>query len=64
MTITSDIEREGLSIPQACSVAGVGRTKIYEAIAMGSLKARKIGKRTIILRTDLHEFLQALPVIQ
>lgn len=60
----SDIKREGLSIPEACAVAGVGRTKIYEAIEDGRLKARKLGKRTIILRTDLQDFLQTLPVIQ
>ena len=59
------IERtEGLSLPEACRVAGIGRTKIYEAIGNGHLTARKCGKRTIILRTDLERFLTALPVIE
>lgn len=62
-TNTSDLQREGLSIGEACSVAGIGRTKIYEAISDGTLKARKFGKRTIILRGDLQEFLNALPVV-
>jgi excisionase family DNA binding protein len=65
MNVTSsELQPEGLSILEACRVAGIGRTKIYEAIAGGSLKARKFGKRTIILRTDLQNFLSALPVVE
>jgi excisionase family DNA binding protein len=60
----SDLQREGLSILEACTVAGIGRTKIYEAIAIGNLKARKYGKRTIILRSDLQNFLSGLPVVE
>jgi excisionase family DNA binding protein len=58
---TSNLQREGLSVAEACAIAGVGRTKIYEAISSGALKARKFGKRRIILRSDLHAFLVALP---
>ena len=53
--------REGLSIAEACAVAGIGRTKIYQAITDGSLKARKCGKRTLILRDELRHFLASLP---
>ena len=42
--------------------AGAGsRTKVYEAINSGALKARKRGKRTIILADDLNAFLRGLP---
>jgi len=58
------LQREGLSVLEACSVAGIGRTKVYEAIADGRLKARKVVKRTIILRGDLQQFLADLPVLQ
>jgi excisionase family DNA binding protein len=54
-------QREGLSISEACAVAGIGRTKIYQAITDGSLKARKCGKRTLILRDELRHFLASLP---
>ena len=57
-----ELQREGLSVPEACEIAGLGRTKIYEAIAAGELKARKCGKRRIILREDLRAFLVGLPV--
>jgi excisionase family DNA binding protein len=54
-------QREGLSISEACAFAGIGRTKIYQAISEGSLKARKCGKRTLILRDELRQFLASLP---
>jgi excisionase family DNA binding protein len=63
-TATSDLQREGLSILDACRIAGIGRTKIYEAIAARHLKARKLGKRTIVLRSDLQDFLASLPVLE
>jgi excisionase family DNA binding protein len=63
-TAALDLQREGLSILEACRIAGIGRTKIYEAIAGRRLKARKLGKRTIVLRSDLQEFLAALPVVE
>jgi len=63
-TPASDLQREGLSILEACAVAGIGRTKIYEAISEGRLKARKFGKRTIVLRADLQTFLSSLPVVE
>ena len=55
------LQREGLSVAEACTIAGIGRTKIYDAISCGALKARKFGKRRIILRSDLLTFLAALP---
>jgi excisionase family DNA binding protein len=62
MNTNQEFQREGLSVFEACAVAGIGRTKLYEAIATGELVARKFGKRRIILRDDLRQFLMALPV--
>ena len=42
----------------------VGRTKIYEEINAGRLTARKMGKRTIILREDFEEWLRNLPEME
>lgn len=39
----------------------LGRTKIFEAIRKGELKARKVGRATIILREDALDYLQKLP---
>ena len=64
--MNADIEmhREGLSVSEACRVSGIGRTKMYEAISDGRLKARKLGKRTLVLRGDLQAFLDNLPVVK
>jgi len=55
------LQREALSIDEARAVTGLGRTKIYQAIAEGKLLVRKCGKRTLVLRDDLREFLASLP---
>jgi len=55
------LQREALSIAEAGAIAGLGRTKIYQAISEGKLRARKCGKRTLVLRDDLREFLASLP---
>ena len=49
-----------LSIEEVRSATGIGRTKLYEAINAGKLKARKFGKRTIVLKDDLDTFLSSL----
>ena len=54
---------EGLSVPEACKMAGIGQTRLYGAIVDGRLKARKFGKRTLILRGDLLAFLATLPIL-
>lgn len=53
-----------LSIEQAQTVTGIGRTKLYQAINSGALRARKFGKRTIILQKDLESFLLSLEEYQ
>lgn len=42
-------------------VAGCGRTKIFEAIKKGHLKARKLGRKTLIFDADLRAWLSSLP---
>lgn len=54
-------DKLGYSPEEAAAVAGSGRTKIFHAIKNRSLKARKFGRRTVILREDLEAFLRALP---
>jgi hypothetical protein len=39
-----------------------GRTLLYAEIKAGNLKARKIGRRTIILDEDLRRWLPSLPM--
>ena len=58
-----NIHREGLSIPEAVELSGIGRSKLYQFIAEGTLTARKVGAKTIILRHDLMKFLENLPMV-
>jgi excisionase family DNA binding protein len=55
------IEPLAFSIEQACAAAGVGRSKLYLAVQSGDLRARKLGKKTLILRDDLRAWLESLP---
>jgi excisionase family DNA binding protein len=52
------------SIPEAVRITSLGRSTIYEAMKNGQLKARKCGKRTVILECDLSAFLKALPPLE
>lgn len=57
-------ERVSYSISDAVKVSGIGRTSVYEAIKAGRLQARKLGRRTLILKTDLHQWVAGLPAIK
>ena len=52
------------TVPQVMAKIGVGRNKVYCAIREGKLPACKLGRRTLILATDLEAFLKSLPVIR
>ena len=52
------------TIPEFCAATGIGRTRVYAALAAGQLKARKYGKRTIILAEDGRAFLASLPELR
>jgi hypothetical protein len=49
---------------EAAMASGQGRTKIYEAIGKGALKAKKAGRRTFVLVDDLRDWLDSLPEIK
>ena len=49
-----------LSIEDTQAATGLGRTKLYSLINSGAIKARKIGRRTIIIKDDLEDFLSNL----
>lgn len=50
------------SISGAAQAIGVSRQTLYTLIGSGALQARMLGGRTIVLATDLNEFLRNLPI--
>jgi hypothetical protein len=51
----------GLSTYEAARVAGICRSLLYREIATGRLIAHKFHRRTVILHSDLADWLAALP---
>jgi len=53
--------KSAYTVREALRELGIGRSKLYEEIASNRLRARKLGKRTIILGDELRRYLSALP---
>jgi hypothetical protein len=51
-------------IDEATEAGAGSRSEVYEALRRGDLKAKKRGRRTIILREDLAAYLASLPDYQ
>jgi excisionase family DNA binding protein len=55
------IEPEALSVAQVCAILNLGKTKLYQLFDSRALKTRRVGRRRLVLRRDLLEFLETLP---
>ena len=53
-----------LTIPQCCRMAALGRTKLYELIASGEIPVRKVGKKTLVVASDLRTWVERLPALE
>ena len=51
-------------IDEFCVVSDLGRSFVYAEIRAGKLKARKAGRRTLILHDEAERYLQSLPSIE
>ena len=55
------VGKEWLSYAEAQEYAGIGRTKLWELVNSGSIKAAKVGRRVLISRRGLNEYLEHNP---
>jgi hypothetical protein len=55
--------QRAMSIAAFCERYNTGRTKAYEEIKAGRLRARKCGKRTIIGDDDAEDWFGNLPLV-
>jgi excisionase family DNA binding protein len=59
MQAITDLTPEAYTIDQSVHIAGIGRSTLYEAMGAGELPSVRIGRRRLILRTDLLAWLQS-----
>jgi hypothetical protein len=50
-----------MTVSEFCRWACIGRTKFYAEVKAGRLTLRKIGTKTVILRSDAEGWLRSLP---
>lgn len=50
-----------MTVDQFCKWGCIGRTKLYAEVKDGRITLRKIGAKTVILRSDAEAWLSSLP---
>jgi excisionase family DNA binding protein len=60
-TILPSSHRISYSPSDAAKVIGVSRSTLFNLLARGDLKARKLGTRTLITTAELERYLAELP---
>jgi hypothetical protein len=54
---------EAYSVRDFCRAFSVGTTKFYYEVKAGRIRAKKLGTRTIILKSDALEWAKSLPTM-
>jgi excisionase family DNA binding protein len=49
-----------MTVQTAVQLSGISRSVLYEALKKGDLKAKKSGRRTLIMRVDLENYILSL----
>jgi Helix-turn-helix domain len=56
------MDRLAYPLPEAARIAGVSRTRIFDAVRRQELTIRKIGRSSIVTHDDLLAWIRSLPV--
>ena len=54
-------DREAFAVREFCARYGICRQTLYDEIRRGRIKAVKLGKKTMILRSDAEAWAKSLP---
>lgn len=60
-TIGDAMSGGAMSIDQFCQYGCIGKTKAYGEVKAGRLELRKIGSKTVVLRSEAERWLRSLP---
>jgi excisionase family DNA binding protein len=60
----TEIQRRAFTIHEFAARNGIGKDKAYSEVREGRLRARKLGKRTLILDTDEQAWRDSLPLLE
>ena len=55
------MDRIAYTLPEAARIAGVSRTRIFEAVRKQELTIRKAGRASIVTHDDLFTWIKSLP---
>lgn len=53
--------RGAFSVDEFCAWASIGRSKFYKEVAVGRLRLRKIGRKSVVTMPDAQAWLSSLP---
>jgi excisionase family DNA binding protein len=56
--------RKALSVREFCARYGICKQTFYDEIHRGRITAKKLGKKTVILRTDADAWAASLPELK
>jgi hypothetical protein len=56
------MDRVAYPLPEAARIAGISRTRIFEAVRKQELTVRKAGRASIVTHDDLMAWLKSLPI--
>jgi excisionase family DNA binding protein len=57
-------DQEAFSVREFCERFGICRQTFYNQAKHGHIKARKLGRKTVILRSDAEAWLESLPALE
>ena len=55
--------REAFAVREFCARYGICRQTFYDEVKRGHIKAKKLGKKTVILRSDAEKWAASLPAL-